>query len=282
MTFTSLQIFVGSLVNFIVIITILSARELRKRSEDLLILNLAVSDFLSLTTALPWFTYNLSKGKMNPNYAIHESFLTLIVAAGTNSILAIAIDRFVAVVLPLRHKVIMKRTTTIIVIILSWVAACVNGFLMYLWFILPQLIYFDIVLFSYDLFKLLAMAILYAIIFYYTFRQAKKILNQRHSVCVDCKNHSFLTHLKVTMNMCFLVCLFYATHLPIAIHYVYSCLVRGCKQRPSQDKTVLYWIYSFMFLNSCINPFVYGLRTKRFKKAFYKNIWSKIFHPTAQ
>ena len=50
--FCSIQILIGSIANFVVIVTISVSRQLRQRSEDRLILNPAITDFVShhLTT----------------------------------------------------------------------------------------------------------------------------------------------------------------------------------------------------------------------------------------
>ena len=165
--------------------------------------------------------------------------------------------------------------------ILSWVAGIVYGVFLYLWNHFPYFENVDKLLFSYDLMRLIVMAILYAVILHRTLKQVKNISNQRR--CFDCENRSRRLNVKVTMNTGLLLFPFYATYLPVIIQYVDLCLVRGCNSVTArQNVAVINWIYSFLFLNSCVNPFVYGLRTKRFKKAFYKNIWSKIFHPTAQ
>ena len=63
--FFSLQIFIGSIANFVVIVTIFVSRQLRQRSEDRLILNLAITDFFSLTIALPWHIYVYSHQQVN-------------------------------------------------------------------------------------------------------------------------------------------------------------------------------------------------------------------------
>ena len=129
-------------------------------------------------------------------------------------------------------------------------------------------------------FLFLAMnATLYAIIFYHTLKQGRNILNQRRSV--GAAKDEFSTHvlLKITLRPFLLMCLFYATYLPWAI-YIISSLVLGHDWEDFGDEIIL--IRAVLLTNSCINPFVYGLRTKRFRKEFRKKIWSGCFHRTAK
>ena len=63
--FSSLQILIGSIANFFVIVTIFLSRQLRRRSEDHLILNLAITDFFSLTTLLPWNIHFLNQPQID-------------------------------------------------------------------------------------------------------------------------------------------------------------------------------------------------------------------------
>ena len=279
--FTSLQILIGSFANCIVIITISMAKELRKRSEDLLILNLAVTDVLSLTTCLPWLTYILSERKTPEGgmYFIYPSIFMFVIFSGAFAVLAIGIDRFIALVVPLRHKTMMTRTRTTIMIIALWVTAVALGIMGNQNLSMSQLRFFRVLRVTSGLFLLIIIAVIYIIIFYCTIRQSRKILNQRRSLGVDGGNYPSHLALKITMNSFVLVCLFYATYLPLIVHSIHFSLAE--RRRRTSLVTDRMWIQSFMFLNSCVNPFVYGLRTKRYKKTFHKRLWSKIFHQTA-
>ena len=77
--FYSLQIFIGSIANFVVIVTIFVSRQLKQTSEDCLILNLAITDFFCLTIALPWHIYVFSHQQINVNTTGFIGYYTLIV-----------------------------------------------------------------------------------------------------------------------------------------------------------------------------------------------------------
>ena len=277
--FCSLQIFIGSIANFVVIVTIFVSRQLRKRSEDRLILNLAITDFFCLTIALPWHIYVFCHQQINVNTTGFIGLYTLIVLvaiAGSNAILCITIDRFVAVVYPLHHPVIIN---TRIMTGLTWGTAVLVAVAIYLCFKFALYKISRILCVTFNLFFLAMNAVLYAIIFYHTLKQGRNILSQRRSVSAAKEEFSSHLLLKISLRAFVLMCLFYATYLPWAIFIIHFSLVLGDDWEDFGDEII--WISAFLLTNSCINPFVYGLRTKRFRKEFHKKIWSRCFHRTA-
>ena len=107
-------------------------------------------------------------------------------------------------------------------------------------------------------------------IFYHTLRQGRNILNQRRSVGAAKDEFSSHLLLKITLRTFVLMCLFYAAYLAWAIYVIRISFVLGYDGVDVGDETI--WIHSVFFINSCMNPFIYDLRTKRFKKEFRKKI----------
>ena len=277
--FCSLQIFIGSIANFVVIVTIFVSRQLRQRSEDRLILNLAITDFICLTIALPWHIYIYSHKQINVNttsFISNFSIVVLVVITGSNTIFCIAVDRFVAVVYPLRHPNIIN---TRVMTVLSWGTAILVTVAIYLCFKFEQYGISYIVCVTSNLLFLAMNATLYAIIFYHTLKQGRNILNKRRSVGAAKDEFSSHLLLKITLRPFLLMCLFYITYLPWAIYIIHFLFVLGHDWEDFGDEMI--WIRRVVFLNSFINPFIYGLRTKRFRKEFHKKIWSRCFHRTA-
>ena len=175
--FCSLQIFIGSIANFVVIVTIFVSRQLRQRSEDRLILNLAIRDFFCLTIALPWHIYVHSHQQININttsFIGNYSIVVLVVITGSNTIFCIAVDRFVAVVYPLRHPNIIN---TRVMTVLSWGTAILVTVASYLCFKFELYKISNILCVTSNLLFLATNATLYAIIFYHTLKQGRNILN---------------------------------------------------------------------------------------------------------
>ena len=269
--FCSIQILIGSIANFVVIVTISVSRQLRQRSEDRLILNLAITDFVSLTTLLPWHIYLLTQPQIDitgTSFIGYTTLKVLLIITAGNTILSLAIDRFAAVVFPLRHfRIIDTRIMTV----LSWGVGV--GFAASWQLVLLK--YEAVVTVVYGTLLLAISLILYAIIFYHTLKQGRVILNQRRSI--GAANENFSSHLlmKITVRTFVMMCLFYATYLPLVIYASHFSLVSG--REWAKLWNVRIWIYSFLYSNSCVNPFIYGLRTNRFRKEFHNKIWSRGF-----
>ena len=108
--FISSQILVGTTANLCVIIYLLVSHH-RKRSRriasDKMILNLAISDFIALTTYLPWRTHHLMLRERSEHTRVYASLFVVCIFSTGNAILCIAFDRFTAVVWPLRYKILI-------------------------------------------------------------------------------------------------------------------------------------------------------------------------------
>ena len=128
--FTSTQILIGGTVNLCVIAYFLFFYHRKQRTaSDKLNLNLAISDFIALTTYLPWRTYVLFLRRRTENAYIYTTLYVLGIFATGNAITCIALDRFTAVVWPLRYKVLITSRVTTIAIGISWFEAILLTFL---------------------------------------------------------------------------------------------------------------------------------------------------------
>ena len=270
---TCLQVILGSVANFIVIFIILKSRELTKRSEDRLILNLAFADFLALTTFVPLHIYVLWQGEISIKIQrIYEALNSLVVYYGGNAVMAIACDRFVAILLPLRHWTLISKKVTLVMVSSTFFVAVIFAIIDY---VSPDLTHESRILLiktifiPYNVLFCTILAILYSFILYSTLKQARQIARQRRSIGVPFSNYQGRIFVRTILKITLLVLLYYATYLPLSIYVlVYSTLVEN-QQRITQA-TARCWIYSFLFLNCCANPYVYALQTARFKTAFYK------------
>ena len=163
--------------------------------------------------------------------------------------------------------------------VLSWGTAILVTVAIYLCFKFEQYGISYVLSVTSNLLFLAINATLYSIIFYRTLKQGRNILNQRRSVGAAKDEFSSQLLLKITLRPFLLMCLFYATYLPWAIYTIHFLFVLGHDWEDFGDEFI--WIDTVVFMNSCINPFIYGLRTKRLRKEFRKKIWSRCFHRTA-
>ena len=280
-SFTSLQTIIGSLSNGFVIITFLAARELRRRPSDLFILNLAVADLIFLTTFQPWLTHVLNQKAVltfEAEYYVYESLGCFVNLSSQHAIMLIAIDRLIAVVLPLRYETLVTRKVIYILIIISWTIALIIGALNFFAYIFKFYLKFLGFWTSFHLVLMLGIILIYTFIFTTTLKKSRKSLTQRRMFHLQNERIRYRTVFKITLNTMILVCLFYATFLPIIIYIWHWSLVLELDSK--YQIVTRSWIYSFSSLNSCINPFIYALRTKRFKKASCR-FWCNITYHTS-
>ena len=280
-SFTSLQTIIGSLSNGFVIITFLAARELRRRPSDLFILNLAVADLVFLTTFQPWLTHVLNQKAVitfEAAYYVYESLGCFVNLSSQHAIMLIAIDRLIAVVLHLRYETLVTRKVIYILIIISWTIALIIGALDFFAYVFKFYLKFLGFWTFFQLVLILGIILIYTFIFTTTLKKSRKSLTQRRMFHLQNERIRYRTVFKITLNTMILVCLFYATFLPIIIYIWHWSLVLELDSK--YQIVTRSWIYSFSSLNSCINPFIYALRTKRFKKASCR-FWCNITYHTS-
>ena len=258
----SLQVIVGSTANFVVILLFATRSELRRKNSDLLILHLAIADFLSLTTFLPWNIYltKLGKGEYTEYYTSLNTFCLFLSGM---AVLTVAVDKYIAVVYPLRYATLITRMKTVLMIIGSWLVAMV----------LVVAHFFDALsdrehhhildksLSALVLIKMLFVASMYAVVFKAVRNQlvhAGRNMKHTNSLHIKSKHEKVeRVFLKSAINTFLVVCLFYATYFPYAVFQMISI----------PDFMAWRKLFSFIYINACINPFVYFFRMRRFRIA---------------
>ena len=270
LVFNSLEIIIGTSSNAFIIVMCLLTSEMRKRPSDLLIFNLATADLILLTTFQPWLTCILGEKYLaGKYYFFYEGLNSFVQHGSSHSVFLIALDRFIAVRVPLNYQSWVRRKTVYKVITLSWGLAVIIGITNVMAYELnfynPAWLAFWI---AYQLVLLLATALMYVVIFSSSYRQVRKIWLQ--GTISESERLRYQIMLKITINTFVLVCLFYATYLPVIIYVTHFSLVSGGKNHTQIGTRA--WIYSFSALNCCFNPVFYVFRTERFRQACYR-LW---------
>ena len=247
-SFTSAQCAVGSIANAVAICYFLSRRKNSYSSSDRLTLNLALADFVALTTYVPWRAYHLRQS--TDNYAYYTSLFVACLFCTGNAVLLMALTRLVAILFPLKYRVFFTNKLANRMIVLSWTIAISLG-------IGHRVSLRDMGDFhlSYEMFlsflsfcQLLAISSAYVMILRST-RQPKFQFQQRK--------------IKISWTTYVIVILCFATFLQCT---VYRVVTTANKSLTVKEKIATWrWIMAFSFFNSCCNPFLYLITKKKFK-----------------
>lgn len=250
-SFTSAQCVIGSIANAVAI-CYFSTRQNHSPS-DKLTLNLALADFVALTTYVPWRAYLLHLRQKTKNSAYYTSLFVACLFCTGNAVLLMALTRFFAILFPFKYRVFFTNKLVNIMILLSWIIAISLG-------IGHRLSWIDMGDFhlDYEMFlsflsfcQLVTILSVYVMIFRST-KQSKSQFKQRV--------------IKISWTTYVIVIFCYATFLP---YTVYRFVSNADKSLTNNEKRATWrWIMAFSFLNSCCNPFLYLITTKKFKCAF--------------
>ena len=270
LVYNSLEIAIGTLSNFFIMVVFLLASEMRKHPSDLLIFNLATADLILLTTFQPWLTCIVREKYLEEKYYFfYEGLNSFVQLASGHAVLLIALDRFVAVIVPLKYPTWVRRITVYKFITLSWGLALIIGITNVMAYELnfynPAWLAFWIV---YQLVLLLTTTLMYMVIFSFSYRQGRRIWRQGTISASERLRYQIM--LKITTNTFIVVSFFYATFLPVIIYITHVSLVS--KEKNDSQIGTRAWIYSFSALNCCFNPVFYVFRTERFRQVFYR-LW---------
>ncbi|XP_023851655.1 adenosine receptor A1-like [Salvelinus sp. IW2-2015] len=221
--------------------------------------------------------------------------VTCIVLVVTQSsifaLLAIAIDRYLRVKIPMSYKHVVTRRRAGTAVVVCWMVAIVVGltpmlgwnnrqrlhdnvsqvthdFLVMCKFekviSMDYMVYFNF--FGWVLPPLVLMLLIYAEIFYKIHHQLNKKVTESHTD----RSHYYSKELKLAKSLALVLFLFAISWLPLNI---LNCITLFS---PNGDKPALL-IYIAILLthgNSAVNPIVYAFQIKKFQNAFRK-IWKQ-------
>ncbi|XP_023691686.2 adenosine receptor A1-like [Paramormyrops kingsleyae] len=206
------------------------------------------------------------------------------------ALLAIAIDRYLRVKIPVSYKRVVTPRRAGFAVLLCWMVAFVVGLTPMLgWNNLQRLhknismtsdliitcefetvismeymVYFNF--FGWVLPPLLVMLLIYVEVFYMIHRQLSKKVTSGHS---DPSKY-YGKELKLAKSLALVLFLFALSWLPL---HVLNCITLFC---PKCHKSIIL-IYTAILLthgNSAVNPVVYAFRIKKFRMAFFR-IWEQ-------
>lgn len=266
--------------NLLVCIAVGCNKKLRTVTNYFLV-SLAAADFFVGTLAIPFAIMTDLGLPLNNLYLCATIVYMLITLTQSSvfSLLAIAIERYVAILLPFHYQRLLKPRNARLVILLTWFLAFLlssmpllnfqnrSSQINYCFFAcvvdMAFMVYFNF--FGCVLIPLLAMFFIYAHIFITVRRQVRRIAALHSALEVQPRQNSAMRReAKKATSIFLLIFLFVLCWMPI---HILNCLQQFCPQCIVPLPLILTAII-LSHANSAINPLLYTYRMKSFRQAF--------------
>ena len=272
--FTSMQCVVGSIANAIALFFFWSKRYEYTTSSDKLMFNMALADFVALTTYVPWRAYLLNLREVDTeNTKYYTSLFVVCIFCTGNAVLLIAFERFVAVMFPMRCKILITDNVLWFSVAISWITAFLLGVGHGLSYKLKIHLEYELFLCALSFGQLLVISIIYTTTFRTARKQALKIFNQVKYYETTGRIHLYIWK-SVLTTFC-VVSLFYGTFIPYSVYRIVSTVDESLSKR--EKRITWRWIIAFTFLNSTINPFIYFIGLKRYRSGLKRLLRIKLY-----
>ncbi|XP_020486375.2 adenosine receptor A1-like [Labrus bergylta] len=260
--------------NVLVVLVVCVNRALRD-TTFCFIVSLAVADIAVGILVIP-LAIIISMGFNTQFYTclFLSCLLLIITQSSILSLLAIAIDRYLRVKIPIRYSTIVTERRAYVAVCLCWILSFLTGLVpMIGWnnhdahrnsssiicnfttvMRMDYMVYFNF--FGWVVVPLSVMIALYAEIF----RVIRRQLNRRAEATCDGDRY-YQKELKLAKSLALVVFLFAVCWLPIHIMNCITFFRRDCKV-----PKIAFYVGIFMsHVNSALNPMVYAFRIKRFR-----------------
>ena len=248
-----------------IMLNILTIHAMRKTSSlpkplKTLLLYLAVSDLGVGLLAQPLYVARI----VNPTYfikTVHKIIASLFVNASFLLVVAISVDRFLAIHLHLRYQQLVTHKRVVAVVISVWTLSVLFSPLMF-YFYANKL--FWVVLAVIYGFCLIATGIIYSRMYFTARHHANQIQVLQIQVAQNSQIESAVRKRKSAISMFYVYLVFLVCCFPW-----YCVAVSYWTQSP--PSTALYGVYRYsltlMFLNSSLNPIIYGWKMRHIRHA---------------
>ena len=260
--FNNFLTYTAVLLNIVTMYAMQKTTSLPKTLKTLLF-SIAISDVGIGLLAQPVYSSLLVKWlQLNHpscnNYRVCDILANLFLASSFLSVVAVSVDRFLAIHLHLRYQELVTHKRIVIVVISIWVLsasvsftmvwelrAYINLFILALGFIISFVAYIKI---------------------YLTVRRHK---NQIQSLLVVDETQSgimtnYAAVVKTTVGVLYVYLLLLASYLP---YFICMAVVRICRDSSIAKKQLYLFSLTLMFLNSSLNPVIYCWKMRHIRHA---------------
>ena len=252
------------MLNIVTIYAIYKTSAIAKTLKTLL-LSLACSDVAVGLFSQPLYTFSLINGLRLRNIVCITKQLATILSylfstASFLGVVAVSVDRFLAVHLHLRYQELVTHKRVVVVVISKWLYSAFTSFMIF--WVLPgtrQLINSVVVALSF------IVTLVVYIRIYLTVRRHK---NQIHSMQVQEVAHSdeikhFIVLLKSAVSIFYVYLVFLICYLP---SFICKAVIRMYGSSTALKQFFLYSL-TIMYLNSSLNPVIYCWKMRHVRHA---------------
>ena len=248
---------IGTLGNSLVFLAVYNLKNHRKM-PDLFITSLASSDISVCALFLPMMIFGLHHGAGTDHYVIFNSVKLFLghasmVASATN-MFAVTVDRVIAIRFPFKYVNVMTTRNTLAGIVVVWLVALTYGALYARDFI--STIYVS----THNLLMLFTTLIMYIYIFFAAKRQENIVQNM--PVGPD----AIAAEKKVAKTIFIVVGTYTLCWAPL---FLFLAIVHPLRNPLLLRKGFL-WIKILLAINSAVNPYIYCIRSEKYRIAFCK------------
>lgn len=248
---------IGSVGNALVLLAVLKYEALRT-IPDLFITSLAFSDFTVCALFLPmsiYYFYHPNAEEENLPFYLTKNFFghTSMVASATN-MFAVTIDRVIAIRFPFKYIGVMTKVHTAVAITIVWMISIAFGALYSREFISRYYIAF------YSVLLLLSTIAMYIYIFIIAKRQENRIQD------ISKISDGSAVEKKVAKTIFTVVGIYALCWLPVLL---LPAIVNPVS-KPVQFRRGFPWVQTVLACNSAINPYIYCMRSYKYRSAFAK------------
>ena len=248
---------IGTLGNSLVFLAVYNLKNHRKM-PDLFITSLASSDISVCALFLPMMIFGLHHGAGTDHYVIFNSVKLFLghasmVASATN-MFAVTVDRVIAIRFPFKYVNVMTTRNTLAGIVVVWLVALTYGALYARDFI--STIYVS----THNLLMLFTTLIMYIYIFFAAKRQENIVQNMPVGpdvVAAEKKVAKTIFTVVGTYTLCW------------APLFLFPAFVHPLRN-PLLFRKGFLWIQIFLSTNSAVNPYIYCIRSEKYRTAFCK------------
>ena len=195
------------------------------------------------------------------NYGVFYISANLFFASSFLSVVAVSVDRFLAVHLHLRYQELVTHRRVVIVVMSIWVFSAFVSFTMF-WELHGTRDYINLVILAFGFIISFAVYIK----MYLTVRRHK---NQIQSLlAVDEAQIGIMTNyvavVKTTVGVFYVYLVLLASYLP---HFICMAYVGICRDSSIATKQLFLFSFTLMFLNSSLNPVIYCWKMRHIRHA---------------